>query len=92
MVPKKTQIPFCFHADPIWVQSDPTQLEQIVFNLVSNASDAMPEGGKITINTQTLTGEQAKCMRLAPCQDGYAVVSITDIGQGLDPVQADKDV
>jgi signal transduction histidine kinase len=67
------------------VKVDPTQFEQILINLVVNARDAMPNGGRITIETQntTLTEE---CARYHPeiAPGDYIVLSVSDTGCGMD--------
>ena len=66
------------------VQADPTQLEQILVNLVVNARDAMPKGGVITIETSIM---QVDDVPLAPVRtsSGKAVVlTVSDTGMGMD--------
>jgi two-component system, cell cycle sensor histidine kinase and response regulator CckA len=60
-------------ANPGWVKADPTQLEQVLINLVVNARDAMPTGGRLTIETSnavTLTGHSI-------------VLTVSDTGMGM---------
>ena len=74
-------------ADPSWVKVDPGQLEQVVMNLVVNARDAMPRGGRITIRTRNVdppasvdleeTGERERRPQV--------VISISDTGSGIPP-------
>jgi two-component system, cell cycle sensor histidine kinase and response regulator CckA len=70
--------------EPLAVRSDPGQLEQVVMNLVVNARDALPEGGRITVRTAavTLGAEQPGNDPLAP-PGPYVQLLVADTGQGL---------
>ncbi len=66
------------------IKADPGQLEQIIMNLVVNARDAMPEGGRLTIGTreETLTPEYANTH--PELEAGrYVVLSVSDTGVGM---------
>jgi nitrogen-specific signal transduction histidine kinase/ActR/RegA family two-component response regulator len=66
------------------VKIDRSQLEQIIVNLAVNARDAMPAGGKLTIETQTADVDEAYATthwQVTPGQ--YAVLSVTDNGSGM---------
>src|SRR5204862_4254446 len=67
----------------LWsVKADPGQLEQVLMNLAVNARDAMPKGGKLTIETANAPVEG----RNFPVPAGeYVRLSITDTGTGMDP-------
>lgn len=68
---------------PILVLADPGQLEQVIVNLAVNARDAMPEGGALTIAT-TRTTFEAEAPGRADVEPGrYAVLMVTDTGQGI---------
>jgi PAS domain S-box-containing protein len=66
------------------VRTDPTQMEQVVLNLVVNARDAMPQGGSLTIETgQVDLGEPEASEHGVPAGP-YAMFSISDTGLGMD--------
>jgi CheY-like chemotaxis protein/two-component sensor histidine kinase len=68
----------------LYVHVDGAQIEQVLINLCTNARDAMPRGGRITISTQRLKlGEdEARAVGVAP--GGYARLSVADTGSGMD--------
>jgi signal transduction histidine kinase/CheY-like chemotaxis protein len=63
------------------VRADTSQLEQVVMNLVTNARDAMPDGGTITVSTSELVVERSHAL-LVP--GTYAVLRVSDTGTGMD--------
>ncbi len=68
-----------------WVLGDPGQIEQVVINLAVNARDAMPGGGRITIQTTTVRLEakgEAETQGLAP--GAYERLTVSDTGIGMD--------
>jgi signal transduction histidine kinase/ActR/RegA family two-component response regulator len=72
------------------VKADPAQLEQIVMNLVVNARDAMPKGGKLIIETASANLGRTPVYHLSPLPPGaYVRLSVSDTGCGMPPeVQA----
>jgi len=64
-------------------RADAGQLEQVIMNLVVNAKDAMPDGGKLTVQSSDITVRQNFSQRFI--QPGrYAVISVSDSGHGMD--------
>jgi signal transduction histidine kinase len=68
------------------VKVDPTQLEQVVMNLVVNARDAMPEGGRLAIETSEIDIDEEYCSRNPEARLGrHVMMAITDSGCGMPP-------
>jgi two-component system NtrC family sensor kinase len=55
-----------------WIQADETQLQAVISNLMSNAADAMPEGGRLILRTRRGEGDQV-------------VIEVEDEGEGITP-------
>jgi PAS domain S-box-containing protein len=74
-----------FDGDLKSVKADPTQMEQVIMNLVINARDAMPRGGKLIIETHNATMGPGDTVHLRPLPEGeYVVLAVTDTGVGMD--------
>jgi CheY-like chemotaxis protein len=86
LISENIQLGIRSHVDLWRVEADRGQLEQVIMNLVVNAIDAMPRGGKLDIETFNVELKEARPQFNFPIKPGqYAVVSVRDSGQGMDP-------
>ena len=69
----------------VTVRADPGQVEQVLMNLAVNARDAMPQGGKIVMETSNIEvkGEEGRDLDLPPGR--YVMLQVNDTGQGMEP-------
>jgi signal transduction histidine kinase len=71
----------------LWtIHADPQQLENAIINIAINARDAMPEGGKLTIETANTHLDDAYCQQNPEIEPGqFAMIAISDSGLGMPP-------
>src|SRR5262249_31324856 len=69
------------HSAPLPVKADAIQIQQVIINLVTNARDAMPAGGKLIIETSLVENATPGS---ATSPGTYAVLSVRDTGIGMD--------
>jgi len=72
------------HPSLMAVKADPGQIEQVLINLAVNARDAMPQGGRLAMETSNLEigAEQARDLDVTPGK--YAMLKVSDTGSGMD--------
>ncbi len=71
----------------LWpIEADQTELEAAILNLAVNARDAMPEGGKLTIEASNTYLDEAYCGQNAEVRPGqYVQIAVSDTGAGMSP-------
>jgi signal transduction histidine kinase len=71
--------------EPTMVIADPAQIEQVVLNLVVNARDAMPDGGRVTVKVEEVELDEAAAVAQVEGRAGrYARLTVSDTGTGID--------
>lgn len=84
-MPKLIAIELLMDKDLWVISADPGQMEQLLMNLAINARDAMPDGGRLTIETQNVVlDEEYHNVHLGLKEGRYALLSVTDTGAGMD--------
>ena len=78
--------------EDLWpVRADPTQVEQVLLNLCINSRDAMPKGGRITIETRNSGLSEEDCRHLPGFLPGrFAELDVTDTGIGMDAATRER--
>ena len=84
-IPKMIEVEFRLAEDLKMVNADPGQVEQILMNLAVNAKDAMPDGGKLIVETANVILDQDYCKIHRVANPGsYVQLTVTDTGHGID--------
>lgn len=85
-LPETIRLELTYRSDEYLVNADPTRIQQVVMNLIVNARDAMPEGGKLRLiltRLQVRENEPPPLPELTP--GGWVVFSVSDTGTGIPP-------
>lgn len=78
-------IDLCLATEPMVVNADPAQIEQILMNLALNAKDALREEGELTIQTESTQLDEAYCRIQPEAKPGnYVLLTVSDTGCGMD--------
>lgn len=67
------------------IKADPSQIEQVIMNLVVNARDAMPDGGKLTVETNDVHFEPSEAAHYGIRSGNYVLLAVSDTGIGMAP-------
>ncbi len=85
LVGDRIEVVLGLRADVHTMRGDRISFEQAVLNLASNARDAMPNGGKLTIRTENVFADDAALRSGAPASGDYVCISVADTGLGMTP-------
>lgn len=85
LLPKTVQLEFIPCEEPLHITADSTLLQQVLFNLLTNARDAMPDGGTIMIETKLVLIPDPELLRLhnSSHRGPFARMMVTDQGSGI---------
>jgi CheY-like chemotaxis protein len=80
------QMQFKLSSDPLMVHADPSMIDQILLNLTVNARDAMPNGGRLLIETSFVEFDDTTATQISQGRPGtFVCLSVTDTGTGIPP-------
>jgi two-component system, cell cycle sensor histidine kinase and response regulator CckA len=84
-IPKMIDIELILPDDLDRIHADPTQMDQVLMNLAINARDAMPEGGRLVIETSNVFLDEDFSKALVGAKPGeYVILRVSDTGHGMD--------
>ncbi|MDO9068333.1 MAG: ATP-binding protein, partial [Deltaproteobacteria bacterium] len=85
LIGEDIQLTLMLASKPLMVNADTAQIEQVLMNLAVNARDAMPDGGKLSIDTRVAELDETYARsRPGVIPDDYALISVSDTGSGMD--------
>jgi PAS domain S-box-containing protein len=91
LLPKSIEVEIGLGPDLPTVNADPAQIDQILINLAVNARDAMPNGGRLTIETRAVVLDNEYCIAHIEASRGlHALITVSDTGTGIDKASSDR--
>ncbi len=85
LIGEDVQLTLTLGSKPLMVNADTAQIEQVLMNLAVNARDAMPDGGKLSIDTRVAELDETYARsRPGVIPGDYALISVSDTGSGMD--------
>jgi two-component system, cell cycle sensor histidine kinase and response regulator CckA len=85
LIPENIELKFLPGADVACVKADSSQLEQVIMNLVINARDAMPDGGRLVLETRNShLNDRATASQKDSGDTQYVLITVSDNGCGMD--------
>jgi two-component system, cell cycle sensor histidine kinase and response regulator CckA len=89
LIGEDIELSIVYGAEPAFVKVDPGQIEQVMMNLAVNARDAMPKGGRLTIETANVDFDKnVPDEKPVPGAGSHVMVTVTDTGTGMDATTA----
>lgn len=89
--PKMVEIEKILERDIALVNADAEQVEQVLMNLCINAKEAMPDGGRLRIETRNTIVEDDHCtLQAGPRPGSYVIIEVSDTGAGMDKDIVDR--
>lgn len=85
LIPANIELHIDTATEPLWIKADASQLEQVLMNLVVNARDAMPAGGKLQLTTRSVPADSPAIRRqIGMPEVNYVLLTVRDTGVGMD--------